>query len=108
MYKKQQTIENEFHVAMSAEKSTPASTSSIKISSPSTSTSTTLQDEPQQQPSKPPRQKSKAASQIQSTSIETTIDNLDIVDDHNDVSDGNSKYQNRACGQLTQKQLMSV
>lgn len=97
MYKKQQTIENEFHVAMSAEKSPPASTSSMKISSPSTSTTATVQEETQQ-PSKPPRQKSK--SLVQSTQVETTIDNLDSIEDKNDVS---AVTINRACGTTNTK-----
>lgn len=83
----QQTIENEFHVAMSAEKSTtqPTTSSSSIKTTPTTSSSITSPLQEQQHPFKPPRQKYKIQQQ-QQVATETTIDNLDDGDEHNDVS----------------------
>ena len=71
----QQTIENEFHVAISAEKS-----SSSQAARPSTSADATPSQR-DEQPTKPPRQRPKSILQV-----ETTINNLD---DENGVSDSN-------------------
>lgn len=80
---KQQTIENEFHVAMSAEKST-ATQASTSSSIKNTSTATISTASPERQPFKPPRQKYKTGAQ--QTPTETTIENLESGDDDNDVS----------------------
>jgi len=98
----QQTIENEFHVAISAEKSTAASQAAAAAPARRAATTTTTttanlpstskgymaptdlkgesfcESELQTKPTKPPRHKQKACQQ---PTNETTIDNLDDADD---------------------------
>lgn len=78
----QQTIENEFHVAVCAEKYVP---SSVKPSTSAPTKDTKFQiydfESQSEQPTKPPRHRQKL-----NKTAETTIENLDNLEEGTEVS----------------------